>query len=233
MAIQSNEVFAVLLASGTGSRMGTAIPKQFAVLADKTVLEHAVAAFENNAFIEHIILVVHPDFLRRAEQICAAAPFTKISRIVEGGDTRFASSRAGVSAIDNPEAYVLIHDVARPCVSESIISQCVAELAHYDAISVAVPATDTIFIATAGCVVEQIPNREDLYMVQTPQGFKVSLIQRAHELAAVHGAAPTDDCSLVVQYTHSDVHLVMGDYQNIKITHPVDLVTASALLAAK
>jgi 2-C-methyl-D-erythritol 4-phosphate cytidylyltransferase len=223
-------VIAVLLASGLGTRLGSLIPKQFTMLEGKTIFEHAVGVFEHSDAVDHIIVVVHPNFRGMAQDICHKAGFRKIKQIVDGGSTRFESSQMGVAEITDLDARVLIHDVARPCVSERVIQKCVEALQVHDALSVAVPSSDTVFIASDNYVVQDIPPRSSMYLVQTPQGFRANIIKRAHEQAQRDGAEPTDDCSLVVKYQLADVHLVLGDYTNIKVTHPVDLVIASAIL---
>lgn len=230
MTANGQRVYAVLLASGTGSRMGGGMPKQFTVIAGKTILEHAIQAFETCSVIDEIVIVAHPEFLGAVEEICKKTQFQKVSSIVPGGITRFESSYRGVSTVPGDAAYVLIHDVARPCVSHSVILRCVEGLMNHPAVTAAVPATDTVFLGNGEGKVEGIPDRSSMYLIQTPQGFHRGVIALAHERALADSAEPTDDCSLVVKYTHSPVYLVMGDYQNIKVTHPIDLVVASAIL---
>ena len=126
---------------------------------------------------------------------------------------------------------VLLHDAARPLVDQQIIADCVASLEVYEAAGVAVPTSDTIVITDNG-VMRSVPRRETLFRCQTPQCFRLSVIARAHELAAADPHfAPTDDCGVVLRYLPGvDVHIVPGSERNIKITYPQDLAVAEALL---
>jgi 2-C-methyl-D-erythritol 4-phosphate cytidylyltransferase len=127
---------------------------------------------------------------------------------------------------------VLLHDAARPLVDQRIIADCVAALRDHDAAGVAVPASDTMVVTENG-VMHSVPPRETLFRCQTPQCFRLSVITRAHELAAADPAfAPTDDCGVVLRYLPAvDVHIVPGSERNIKITYPQDLAVAEAVLA--
>jgi 2-C-methyl-D-erythritol 4-phosphate cytidylyltransferase len=126
---------------------------------------------------------------------------------------------------------VLLHDAARPLVDQQIIADCVASLEVHEAAGVAVPTSDTIVITDNG-VMRSVPRRETLFRCQTPQCFRLSVIARAHELAAADpDFAPTDDCGVVLRYLPGvDVHIVPGSERNIKITYPQDLAVAEALL---
>ena len=126
---------------------------------------------------------------------------------------------------------MLLHDAARPLVDQRIIADCVASLEVYEAAGVAVPSSDTIVITENG-VMRSVPRRETLFRCQTPQCFRLSVIARAHELAAADpDFAPTDDCGVVLRYLPGvDVHIVPGSERNIKITYPQDLAVAEALL---
>ncbi len=133
----------------------------------------------------------------------------------------------------SPEVGVLLHDAARPLVDQRISTDCVAALGEHDAVGTAVPSSDTIVFAEGG-VMSHVPPRERLWRCQTPQCFRLSVISRAHELAAADpGFAPTDDCGVVLRYLPDvDVHIVLGSERNIKVTYPHDLAVAEALLSA-
>ena len=128
---------------------------------------------------------------------------------------------------------MLLHDAARPLVDQRIIADCVAALQVHDAAGVAVATSDTIVIAEDG-IMHSVPPRETLFRCQTPQCFRLSVISRAHELAAADpDFAPTDDCGVVLRYLPEvKVHVVPGSEQNIKVTYPHDLAVAEALLSA-
>jgi 2-C-methyl-D-erythritol 4-phosphate cytidylyltransferase len=165
----------------------------------------------------------------------ADSGYRKVSAVIEGGVTRPDSTRVALAAIartQRGEAGVLLHDAARPLVDGRIIADCVASLRVHDAAGVAVPASDTMVVTENG-VMESIPRRETLLRCQTPQCFRLSVITRAHELAAADpDFAPTDDCGVVLRYLPDvKVHVVKGSERNIKITYPQDLAVAEALLA--
>ena len=128
---------------------------------------------------------------------------------------------------------MLLHDAARPLVDQRIIADCVAALGIHDAAGVAVPASDTMVVTENG-VMHSMPRRETLVRCQTPQCFRLSVITRAHELAAADpGFSPTDDCGVVMRYLPGvPVHIVPGSERNIKVTYPQDLAVAEALLSS-
>ena len=153
------------------------------------------------------------------------------------GDTALANTVPAntVPANTGPgDCGVLLHDAARPLVDQRIIADCVASLEVHDAAGVAVPASDTIVITDNG-VMHSVPPRETLFRCQTPQCFRLSVIARAHELAAADpGFSPTDDCGVVLRYLPDvPVHIVPGSERNIKITYAQDLAVAEAVLAQR
>jgi 2-C-methyl-D-erythritol 4-phosphate cytidylyltransferase len=162
----------------------------------------------------------------------------QVSAIIEGGATRPDSVRnalARISARHEPaETGVLIHDAARPLVTQQIIADCVSALREHDAIGTAVPTSDTILTVENG-VIAHVPPRETQYRAQTPQCFRLDVIVRAHALAAADPAfTPTDDCGVVLRYLPDiPVHVVPGSESNIKITYPSDLAIAEALLRTR
>ncbi|WP_067932214.1 2-C-methyl-D-erythritol 4-phosphate cytidylyltransferase [Alicyclobacillus kakegawensis] len=226
------KVFAVILASGTGQRMGAGVPKQFLPLAGRTILEHALDAFEASAHVDEMILVAHPDTEEQTQHILRRNRYSKLRRVVPGGETRQQSSKAGIDAIAEEDAWVLIHDAARPLVSEAVIARCVCALNQHQAVSAAVPATDTVFEVNDTGRIDAIPDRTRLWRAQTPQAFHLQVLRRAHQLAlATQDSGPaSDDCSLVLRFQLAPVHVVEGDVRNLKVTYPADLALAERLL---
>ena len=220
--------YAIILASGSGSRYGADLPKQFSKIGEKTILEHTLSVFENNENIDKIILVVTPNFIDFAQKIIENMDCKKVEKIIEGGDLRKDSSYNGVFAVDEKEANVLIHDCARPFVTDRIINDCIKALKKYDAVNVAIPAVDTIIEVENG-LIKSTPNREKLMQVQTPQCFKLSLIKKAHELAK-NDTKFTDDCGLITKNNLADVYVVQGEIENFKITYPKDFYLAEKIL---
>jgi 2-C-methyl-D-erythritol 4-phosphate cytidylyltransferase len=226
---------AVVLGGGVGQRLGAGMPKQLLRLAGRTLIEHCVAAFERAPGVDEILVVMASGYVGQVQDLLAG--YRKVSAVIEGGVTRPDSTRVALAAIARghagAEVGVLLHDAARPLVDGRIIADCVAALQVCDAAGVAVPASDTMVVTENG-VMESMPRRETLLRCQTPQCFRLSVITRAHELAAADpDFAPTDDCGVVLRYLPDvKVHIVEGSERNIKITYPQDLAVAEALLAA-
>jgi 2-C-methyl-D-erythritol 4-phosphate cytidylyltransferase len=225
---------AVVLAGGMGQRFGGDRPKQLRVLAGRTLLEHSVAAFEQAPGVDAIAIVMPAGLAGQAREQFAAGGHPKVTAVVDGGATRTDSTRCAIAALGADECNVLFHDAARPLLDQRIIADCVSALATDRAIGVAVPSSDTIVEVTDG-VVTGMPRRDTLARCQTPQGFRLSVIRRAYELAdADPGFADrpaTDDCGIVLRYLPDvPVRLVPGSERNIKVTYPHDLDVAEALL---
>jgi 2-C-methyl-D-erythritol 4-phosphate cytidylyltransferase len=224
---------AAVLAGGMGQRAGPGVPKQLLMLAGRTVIEHSVAAFSAASMVDEIIVVMTPDRTSDVAALLTRAGHDKVSQVLPGGQTRSASARCAIKALGGDECNLLLHDAARPLVSQEIIACCVHALAVHDAVCVAIPSSDTM-VVVAGDVITAMPDRDRLHRCQTPQGFRLSVIRRAHELAAADpGFAATDDCGLVLRYLPDvPVAVVPGSQRNIKITYPDDLAVAAALLGA-
>jgi 2-C-methyl-D-erythritol 4-phosphate cytidylyltransferase len=224
---------AVVLGGGAGNRFGATMPKQLLTLAGKTLIEHCVAAFRDAPGIDDVLLVMPPSYLEEAANLVG----DQVSAVIAGGLTRSDSVRNALDHLAEREVAdataVLLHDAARPLVTQRIIADCVAALSDHDAIGTAVPTSDTIVVAENG-VMSHVPPRETLHRCQTPQCFRLSVIAEAHKLAAADaGYVPTDDCGVVLRYLPDvPVHIVLGSERNIKVTYPGDLIIAEALLRA-
>ncbi|MBR1461553.1 2-C-methyl-D-erythritol 4-phosphate cytidylyltransferase [bacterium] len=224
--------YAIVLASGSGLRFGNKTPKQFAKIKEKTIFEHSIEVFEKCVGIDNIIVVINPDYYDYAQSIINTNNYKKVCRLLKGGQTRQESSFIGIKAIEDAEANVLIHDCARPLLSEEIIINCLNALAVHNAVAVGIPATDTIWEVDNGGFIKSIPDRKHYKLAQTPQCFKLSLIKKAHELASKNKNC-TDDCSMVVNNKLDKIYIVGGDINNIKITYPKDLRFAEDILSDK
>jgi ribitol-5-phosphate 2-dehydrogenase (NADP+) / D-ribitol-5-phosphate cytidylyltransferase len=225
---------AVVLAGGTGRRFGSDMPKQMHVLAGRSLVEHSVSAFEQADGVESITLVMPAGLTAQAREHFAVSGFRKVTDVIEGGATRTESTRRAIAALGDEECDVLFHDAARPLLDQRIIADCVSALATSRAIGVAVPSSDTIIEVSDG-VVTGMPHRDALARCQTPQGFRLSVIRRAYELADADPAfaqrPATDDCGVVLRYLPEvPVRIVPGSERNIKITYPGDLDVAEVLL---
>ncbi len=223
---------AIILASGNGDRMGIDIPKQFAKIAGKTVIEHTLEIFERNFEIDEIVVVTKKEYVEKCEKIVIDNGYKKISKILVGGKTRQESCSCAVMILDaQDEDNVLIHDGVRPFLSDIIIKNCIEALKKHRAVVVAVASTDTLVKVDSDLIIEKIPNRTYLMRGQTPQAFKYDLIKKAHTLANNDKEQNnfTDDCGLIKHYNLSDIFAVNGDECNIKITKPIDLHIADKL----
>ena len=226
---------AVVLGGVTGQPLGAGMPKQLLTLGGRTLVERCAAAFETAPGIDEILVVMARGYTGQVEALLGSR-YRKVAAVIEGGLTRPESTRVALAAIASGhrgDCGVLLHDAARPLVDQRIIADCVAALAVYEAAGVAVATSDTIVIAEDG-VMHSVPPRETLFRCQTPQCFRLSLISRAHELAAADpGFSPTDDCGVVMRYLPGvPVHIVPGSERNIKVTYPHDLAVAEALLSS-
>lgn len=223
----------MVLGGGTGSRFGAARPKQLLRLAGRTLIEHCVAAFDQAPGVDEVLLVMPPAYHDEARTLVGG----QVSAIIAGGVTRSDSVRNALAHIcaryPAEETGVLIHDAARPLVTQQIIADCITALARYDAIGTAVPTADTILVV-GNNVIADIPPRDTLYRAQTPQCFRLEVIARAHALAAADPHfIPTDDCGVVLRYLPAiPVHIVPGSETNLKVTYPADLLIAEAILQA-
>jgi len=225
---------AVVLAGGSGQRFGTSIPKQLLPLAGRAMIEYSVAAFGEAPGIGDILVVMAPGHAREVADLLAAGGHRKVREVIDGGSTRTESARRAIAALGGEECDVLFHDAARPLIDQRTIAACLAALAQHPAIGVAIPSSDTIAVVSDG-VMTGMPPRDSLFRLQTPQGFRLSVIRRAHELAAADpGFADlpaTDDCGVVLRYLPEvGVRVVAGSERNIKVTFPRDLDLAETLL---
>jgi len=226
---------AVVLAAGSGVRFGATLPKQLLPLAGRALLEHSVAAFDEAPGVDATLVVMAPGHAAHVRELLALGGYRKVTGIIEGGATRPESTRRAIAALGPAEGNVLFHDAARPLLDQATIAGCVRALDTYQAVGVAVPTSDTIVVVEDG-LMTGMPHRDTLRRCQTPQGFRLSVIRQAHELAVADPAfadlAATDDCGVVMRYLPDvPVAVVPGTERNIKITYPVDLSIAQALLS--
>ena len=232
---------AVILAGGIGARVGGGIPKQLLPLSDgHSVLEHAVNAFEQSPYIDEVCIVMHPDYIMHAEQMLLANAWQKVRHIIPGGKERWESSVNAIrllgerrEAIGN-EVDLLLHDAARPFVSQEIIARVCEALEEHEAVTVAIPSTDTVYEMVNGQVA-RIPQRSTIMRAQTPQAFRLELIAEAYakalgvdslstEACAEAHLPATDDCGIVHEHMPQvPIYIVEGEEQNKKITFKEDI----------
>ena len=233
---------AVILAGGIGARVGGNTPKQLLPLQDgKSVLEHAVNAFEQSPHIDEICIVMHPDYIAHAEQMLLANAWQKVRHIIPGGKERWESSVNAIRLLGDKamrqsgdEVNLLLHDAARPFVSQDIIARVCEALEGHEAVTVAIPSTDTVYEMVDGKVA-RIPQRSTIMRAQTPQAFRLELIAEAYtkalgvdslsaEACAEAHLPATDDCGIVHEHMPEiPIHIILGEEQNKKITFKEDI----------
>lgn len=218
----------VIPAAGQGKRMKAGKNKQFIELAGKPVIIHTLQVFEKDEWCNGIILIANADEIHEMEQLIKLYQLTKIRAVVPGGTERQFSVAKGLEALQHEEGIVLIHDGARPFIEQSYIHQLVEKTVEVGAAVIAVPVKDTVKLVKDQ-VVEATMERSSLWAVQTPQAFRLSLIRRAHKEARERNYLGTDDASLV-ELTGEKVAIVQGDYLNMKLTTPEDLLFAEVIL---
>lgn len=223
------EVHAVVVAAGRSTRMGQSVDKQFLVIRGQPVLRHTLSVFEKVPVIDGIVLVAPAEKVREYSMaISRDWGLNKLLTVVPGGNERQQSVYNGLLAVPFNCEITLVHDGARPLVTVEEIAAVVAASREYGAATLAVPVKDTIKQADHNGFVTGTPDREKLWLTQTPQGFFHHLLLEAHRRFKGAGTA-TDDASLVEAMGHP-VKLVPGSYRNIKITTPEDILIAGAII---
>lgn len=225
---------AVILAGGMGSRFSEKTPKLFVKIAGKTVIEHAIDAFEQNQNIDEIAVVIHANLLEKLKSIVAENQWKKVKQLFIGGKERYFSTLAALNFYkSHSNSNLIFHDAARPLVSQRIIDDTIKYLKKYSAVCVAIPATDTIFeLNSEKTSIQRVPIRNFLYRAQTPQAFKLHTIHKAYQLAMQDSNfTSTDDCGVVSKYLPQEkIFIVQGEEENIKLTDKKDFFLIEYLI---
>ncbi|QDP96889.1 bifunctional cytidylyltransferase/SDR family oxidoreductase [Microlunatus elymi] len=233
---------AVVLAGGTGTRVGLDIPKQLIKIAGKPVIEHTISALSRSPLIDEIIIMMTPGHLDPVRAIVNGGGYTKVTRILEGAGTRNDTTQAALAALGDQECNVILHDAVRPLVSQTIIEANVRALADYAAVDTAIPSADTIIqvdgeldagkrVGGEQPVISDVLRRALLRRGQTPQSFRLSVLRKAYEFANQDpNFTATDDCTVVLRYLPDvPIAVVDGHERNMKITEPIDVYLADKL----
>lgn len=222
---------AIVLAAGQGKRMHSKVQKQFLEIQGYPVLYYSLRCFQESPLIQDIILVTGEESISYCkEEIVQKYGFTKVSAVIPGGKERYDSVYAGLCECRDCE-YVLIHDGARPFVTEEILKRGLQKVKETGACVIGMPSKDTVKLSDEEGYVKETPNRKCVWTIQTPQIFLYSLIREAHDSIRQKDMSKiTDDAMVVEQETGAKVALAEGSYQNIKITTPEDLDIAEAFL---
>lgn len=229
--LMNRKICTLIPAAGKGCRMAHPVKKPYLTLAQKPVLAHTIQRFEENSAVDEIFVIVNEaDFTACRTNVLAPYAFQKVHGLVAGGATRQMSVYNGMRALSADVDFVIVHDGVRPFVTDETIFACLAAADEWGAAVAAVPVKETIKVANKAGFIAETPVRDRLWTVQTPQVFRKSLLEAAHQTAQACQLIATDDAALVEQLG-ATVKLVKGTYTNLKITTPVDLQVAEALLA--
>ncbi|HEX7573571.1 MAG TPA: 2-C-methyl-D-erythritol 4-phosphate cytidylyltransferase [Bacteroidota bacterium] len=228
------DVSVVIAAGGKGRRMGVGTPKQFLSLGGVPVLERTIAAFHSLRAVREIVLVVPAGCIPRTRALVRRAGFRKVADVVEGGEERQSSVFNGLKRCSFRSGVVLVHDAVRPLVGRRTIMSVISAAGRYGAAVAGMPVRDTIKIESQKRpgFYSRTLRREELWAVQTPQGFMFPLLWEAHRKVRSSGFIGTDDASLV-ERMGIPVRIVPGTVTNIKITTPDDRKLAEFLLGKR
>jgi 2-C-methyl-D-erythritol 4-phosphate cytidylyltransferase len=218
---------AIIVAGGTGQRMGTVVPKQFLEIEGKSILLHTIDQFVAAFSDINFVIVLPSSYIEEGQKIIASSGLSQQFQFVAGGDTRFQSVKNGLAEVDQ-DAVVFVHDAVRCLLTPALIQRCFQQAVEKGSAIPAVSSTDTIrFIEGAS---HHVVDRENVMMIQTPQTFNAALLIKAFE--QTYQPSFTDEAN-VVEAAGTPVFLVDGEFENIKITRPLDLAIAAYILAKR
>lgn len=221
---------AIIVAAGDSTRMGYRLSKQLIPLNGHAAIEYTIKAFQDSALIDEIVVVCRSKDVEDIAHI--AFDFKKVNSVTSGGATRMESVRRGILAAGKRATHFAIHDGARVLITPALIEKVLNAAFDCGAAAPGTPVTDTVKKVDENGVILSTPDRSSLWAVQTPQVFEKQLYLRAMDNALTEELSVTDDCSMV-EALGEKVRLIFGDYSNIKLTTPVDVTLAEALLAKR
>ena len=221
-----SKITLVIVAGGSGRRMGAGINKVFLKIGRKSIIFCTLNTFSHCKQIDEIIVVTRKEDIFKMKAECSIFP--KVKKVVCGGETRQESVYNGLLAVKNSE-YVIISDAARALVTEEIIENCIDDMKKYKASACGVPCKDTLKLADENGFIEKTLDRSRIYNIQTPQCFLYDEIFDAHKRARKDKFKATDDCMLYEKYI-GKVKITQSSYENIKITTADDLVISENIL---
>lgn len=227
---QGQHVTVIVAAAGSGRRMGSGVlSKPFMPLAGVPLLIHTLARFSQAELVDEIVVVCAGIAMERTQELVRQYRCQKVTRIVEGGDERQDSVRAGMDVISAEARLVMVHDAARPFIREEPMKALAGVAIEHGAAIMAVRAKDTIKEAGSDLTVIRTMDRDRTWQVQTPQAFRPDVLRQAHDRARLDGFLGTDE-AMLVERLGVPIHIVEGDYFNLKITTPEDWPLAEAIL---
>ncbi len=220
----------IIPAAGSGTRLGSRLPKPFIEIGGKSILERTISRFLKIDCLRQVIVVASPEYIPTLEQMFSSFSNSAIEfTVVEGGSERQYSISNALKMVQREIELVAVHDAVRPFVMVENILECVSVARKVGGAVLGVPVKDTIKKANSEGVILETPNRAQLWQAQTPQIFQKALLNKAYDVATKDGFLGTDDASLV-EYIGGIVKMVEGDHSNLKITYPIDLKIAELLI---
>lgn len=221
----NKKVTAIVLVAGNSNRYGKNRNKNFEIINGKTILSYSLNEFNKNENIDNIIIAVKQNEISTVKHIIEKEQFTKNVKIISGGKTRAESVYNCIKNINSD--IVIIHDGARPLIKQEYINKCIENIDKYKGVTIGVKSKDTIKIANENNMVISTTNRNNTWMIQTPQCFDRQTLLETHE--KYKNAVVTDDCELLEKDNYK-IKIIEGDYTNIKITTYDDFEIANRLL---
>jgi len=218
---------AIIVAGGTGQRMGTALPKQFLAIEGKSILLHTIDQFVSAFSDINFVIVLPADYIHEGENLIVASGLSQSFQFVAGGDTRFQSVKNGLAQAD-PASIVFVHDAVRCLLTPDLIQRCYLQAVEKGSAIPAVSSTDTVRIIEG--TKHHVVDRANVMMIQTPQTFNAAILKKAFEQA--YQPSFTDEAN-VLEASGKEVYLIEGEHENIKITRPLDLAIAEYILAKR
>lgn len=221
------KVQAIIPAAGVGTRFKSRVAKPLILLNGKPLLFYSLAVFEKSPLVDSVVIAGHPKGLEAIKRVVKKFHFKKVVRVVAGGQTRCGSVANALKAVDQGTQYVVIHDAARPLISDEVLELAIKSCFKEPAVVVAVPVKSTIKkVDPKNLYVQETLVRETLWEIQTPQVFRKEILVKAHRAMACGARCdPTDD-AVLVEKIGVKVKIVKGNYRNIKVTTPEDLKVA-------
>jgi 2-C-methyl-D-erythritol 4-phosphate cytidylyltransferase len=224
------KTIAIIPAGGSGKRMGSGLSKQYLMLDGVPILVHTLRKFEGTPIIDNVILVVPEDYIEYSRrEIVEKYRLSKVGSVLAGGEKRQDSVKRGIDAVGDDADIVVIHDGVRPFISENLINVSVIKALEERAVSLGVPVLDTVKSVDNDGLIEKTVDRKYLWLTQTPQTFKREVIKIAYQTAYEDNFYGTDDAALV-ERTGIKVRMIMGSYDNIKITNPENLAVGEGIV---
>ena len=225
-----SKVTVLIPAAGMGKRMGKAVAKQFLPLGDRPMLAHTLLTFQRMSEIDEIIPILSQEDMDIClRDVIERFHITKVKTLVAGGKERQDSVNNGLQKIDADTSVVLVHDGVRPFVTQAIIKECIELARKGECVTAGVPLKDTIKEVDENGIVRKTLERSRLWAIQTPQAFPAALLKKVHEEAHKRKLFGTDDATLA-EKAGIKVRVIMGSYENVKITTPEDLILAEEIL---